>query len=49
MVKEELIYDTPRNRQQRRASEPADPHYTKAKWSYQTKSELKRKRKLGRS
>ena len=36
------------NREMRRKQKPVDPKYTKSTWSRQTRSELKRKRKLGR-
>lgn len=36
------------NRKTRRTFKPSDPDYTKSTWSRQTKSEIKRKRKLGR-
>ena len=36
------------NREQKRKKKPTDPDFTKATWSRQTRSELKRKRKLGR-
>ena len=36
------------SRKMRRAKKPTDPDFTKSTWSRQNKSEIKRKRKIGR-
>jgi len=48
MVEDKIHISSPQNREQRRATKPSDPKYTKARWAMQPKAELRRKRKLGR-